>query len=117
MSILDAIDGALHDYAVSTDAMRWAPEESRTASAPSLDDIGAIFRRLTEDWQRMAEAMRPVVEAHAKACAKFTHSIDRGLWPDRHRRCVTCQPWRKPKPLAVNGHEYQRRLRARRRRR
>lgn len=123
MSILETIDGALSGYETSRDAMRWVPKEERPDVLPAdylalaADALSRDMVRFLGTAQAIAEAIRPVVEAQARACAKFTHSIDRGLWPDRHRRCVTCHPWRRPKPLAVNGHEYQRRLKARRRRR
>lgn len=88
MSILDTIDGALRDYETSGDAMRWAPEGKRAAVAaadvPVFDLSG--FAGAVE---RMAEAIRPVVEAQARMCVQFTHAIDRGFFPEAHRRCVT----------------------------
>lgn len=43
------------------------------------------------------------------------HGRDRWRRPRRHRRCKTCHPELGPRPLAVDGREYQRRLRNRRR--
>lgn len=141
MSILETIDGALVDYEASGDAMRWVPEEKREARPRtplsgqislngstwvpvSYDTTPIVNPRITFDMsgfsealQRMADALQPAVEAAGKMCAQFTHSIDRGFFPEQHKRCTVCHPWRRPKPLAVNGHEYQRRLKARRRRR
>lgn len=44
------------------------------------------------------------------------HNIDWWMHPERHHRCDTCHPEMTPRPLAINGHEYHRRQRARTRR-
>jgi hypothetical protein len=121
--ILDQIDGALRDFETSTDAMRWVPEGKRefkpahtgaTAVGLALTvDTAEFTRALNELGAAVARAFRPVFEDTAR---QF-HALSAALFPVQHRRCVTCHPSRKPKPLAVDGHEYQRRLRARRRRR
>lgn len=77
------------------------------ASATDLRQALADFGRI------VADAFRPLFDY----LARMAHGIHRMLFPSRHRRCWTCHPERKPKPLAVNGNEYQRRQRARRRRR
>jgi hypothetical protein len=56
--------------------------------------------------QALAEVIREVHDLHA-AC-----------YPRRHRdRCRACNPHGNPGKLAVDGHEYQRRQKARQRRR
>jgi hypothetical protein len=122
VSILDTIDGALADYEASGDAMRWVPEAGRTEekrpadAAALIEAFGQSMTQAAAEITRMFDALRPVVQAQAKLHAKFLHSMSVAFYPKQHQRCVTCHPWRKPKPLAVNGREYQRRLRARRRR-
>lgn len=131
--ILDSIDGALRDYGTSCDAMRWMPENKRLAAphrespAPasgrvSLEPPAVLILSVdTEEFARslndLAEAMARVLNPVVEDTAKLFHALSHALFPSQHRRCWTCHPSRKPKPLAVNGHEYQRRLRARRRRR
>lgn len=133
--ILETIDGALLDFDLSTDAMRWCPEGKRvpvprgtpaavtpldgatwTAPAPVTVDVfvdTAQFTRLLNEFiETLSRAVRPVLDDAARGL----HALSAALFPGQHRRCLTCRPSRKPKPLAVDGHEYQRRLRARRRR-
>jgi len=45
------------------------------------------------------------------------HDIDLGHCPRRHGHCPTCHPEQDRRPLAVNGHEYNRRRKARMRKR
>jgi hypothetical protein len=136
-SVLDSIDGALRDFETSTDAMRWVPEGERLAavmpdappgpwipldgatwiapvpaSVPVFVDVAEFSRSVNALAEAVNRALRPVFEDTAR---QF-HALSAALYPQRHRRCGTCHPSRKPKPLAVDGHEYQRRLRARRRR-
>lgn len=123
--ILDSIDGALRDFETGRDAMRWLPEESRTEETrPDAGDaalvaevLGRAAAQAAEDIGRMFAVLQPAVEAQARAAGQLIHNAHRALYPRQHQRCGTCHPWRKPKPLAVDGREYQRRLRARRRRR
>lgn len=59
-------------------------------------DVGDFTAKVSEAW-------------------RWLHDLDRRCHPRRHRRCHICHPkW--SRPLAVNGHEYQRRQRARARR-
>jgi hypothetical protein len=123
--ILDSIDGALRDYETGADAMRWVPgdrRELRPASpaaragivlVPVPVDTGELHRALNELGGMLARALCPGIEG----AAKVFHDLGAALYPSLHRRCLTCHPGRKPKPLTVDGHEYQRRLAARRRRR
>lgn len=85
---------------------------------------GEARRTLAEDGRRLGEAIDELGHAIGEAfrplldwAKRMFHDLSRLLFPKQHRRCVTCYPSRKPKPLAVDGHEYQRRLRNRRRRR
>ena len=136
--ILDSIDGALYDFETSKDAMRWVPEDERHAGnrpaavSPWHDLAGAALvlnspsatalmltvdadefnQALNELAAAVTRAFRPVIEDTVKAF----HGLSAVLSPELHRKCWTCHPKRKPKPLAVDGHEYQRRLRARRKR-
>jgi hypothetical protein len=68
--VLDAIDACLDDYAVSDDAMRWAPEEPDPM--PQSIPLGEQIARFAEqntgfpvmDWQRhYLNALTPAVEA------------------------------------------------------
>jgi hypothetical protein len=125
--ILDSIDGALRDFETSKDAMRWLPEDKRP-DGPASDGIpgGAApvavavtvdaeeFARALNDFAEiMARVLRPAVED----TARLFHAISAAFFPDQHLRCHTCHPARRPKPLAVDGHEYRRRMKARQRRR
>lgn len=58
----------------------------------------------------------PDLMAKANETWSWLHDLDRARYPRKHRRrCHACHPkW--PRPLAVNGHEYHRRQRARARR-
>jgi len=124
--ILDSIDGALSDWHTSDDAMRWLPEHKREpraeggerASMPPAAvtvsmDTEEFARALNEFAEAMTRVFRPVIEDTVKAF----HGLGAAFFPSQHRRCLTCHPSQRPKPLAVNGHEYHRRQMARRRRR
>ena len=89
----------------------------RPATPPAPVDLAAFFRELGE---QLAGLCRDIMRALMPACrdlARQFHAVSAALYPARHRRCLTCHPERKPKPLAVDGHEYHRRQRARQRRR
>lgn len=128
--ILEMIDGALLDFDLSTDAMRWCPEGKRvpvprgtpaavtpldgatwTAPAPVTVDVfvdTAQFTRLLNEFiETLSRAVRPVLDDAARGL----HALSAALFPGQHRRCRACHPqW---KPLAVDGHEYHRRQRNR----
>lgn len=65
---MDAIDGAIRDWATSNDAMRWVPEGLTTSPAVSVDlqRAAEAFGRATRD------ALRALVE-----------------WIERHREELT----------------------------
>ncbi|MCW2904124.1 MAG: hypothetical protein JWO67_6389 [Streptosporangiaceae bacterium] len=72
------------------------------------------FVRAFEDLARaIVEAYAP----HIRAFSLLAHTIDYSLRPAWHRRfCTRCRPRRASRPLAIDGHAYRRRQRARRRR-
>lgn len=121
--ILDAIDGALLDWETSQDAMRWTPAEKRPVRA---DDAMAALARTAIDmsgivrgFQQMGEAMgRALYEMFAplRKLSATLATIAHMQEPGSHGHCRTCHPEQAPRPLAVNGHEYRRRQRARQRR-
>jgi hypothetical protein len=123
--ILDAIDGALDDYATSKDAMRWVPPEDQpeplvpTAMIPaSINvDLSGFIRGMQQLSEAMGSIVRDIAETMQPA-GKFAwrlgHAIDADERPRWHkRRCRECNPRGNPLPLAVNGHEYARRRKAR----
>lgn len=124
--ILDVIDGALRDNTVSGDAMRWRPEpEAPEAREDHADDGAAVLASI--DLSGFMEAMREAGEALLrfgttvwKALGQFLPLAPCVIGHERQRdraRCRRCNPKGNPRPLAVNGHEYTKRQRARRRRR
>lgn len=125
--ILDVIDGALRDFETSADAMRWVPEEKRKpgpAGVPVMLGLPPVAFALTVDTEEFARSLSELGAAIARMLlpvvedtVKQFHALSMALFPYQHQRCFTCHPARKPRPLAVDGHAYQRRLAARRRRR
>lgn len=101
--------------ATAPDVRQTTPLLSPSAFTGSVS--GPLYPQACEDLaafgRALAETFRPLVEW----ASRMVHDLHLLFFPSGHRRCLTCHPERKPKPLAVNGHEYQRRLRARRRRR
>lgn len=144
--ILDSIDGALFDFEVSKDAMRWSPPEEQpprivgpggqayVINSGELRRIGTagrieiqidtrsfneqmaeVGRQLNRFGQQMGDALNTMFEPLRKfsaTLAKRAHMRE----PGSHGHCRTCHPEQAPRPLAVNGHEYRRRQRARQRR-
>lgn len=121
--ILDAIDGALRDHAVSGDAMRWCPDpEAREEDDGPGDDGGASVlltvdvSGFVEAIQRMSEAIASLAAPFAKMTGQFLQLAPCVLGHDRPRdrhRCRKCNPHGNPGPLAVSGSEYNRRRKAR----
>lgn len=63
--------------------------------------------------EALITAWAPVLRSLAKSC----HDLSAAMDPRGHRRhCRACYPRGNPRPLAVTGHEYQRRRKARQRR-
>ena len=88
---------------------------------PPQEVEDALERQVRED---MEAAGRPLLPAFERAVAVFAeaarqaHALHLAWYPRRHRRCLECHPGLTPigGPLAVDGREYQRRLRSRRKR-
>lgn len=129
-AVLGQIDRTLRDSTVSGDAMRWTPEggkqpEPSGPPAPWHDLRGAVIVfEVNVDTAEFTRALNGLAAAVTRTflpvvsdTVKGFHALSAALSPGLHRRCVTCRPARVPKPLAVDGREYQRRLAARRRRR
>jgi hypothetical protein len=107
--ILDAIDGAVHDWEVSSDAMRWSPDPPKSPPMPrpqryarvniriDTSVFAAELRRMFDAVAAMAPALERIGRALAKVCDQH----------DEHH----------PPPLSIDGHAYRRRSQARRRRR
>ena len=125
--IIDTIDGALRDYETSNDAMRWQPPEDRTAEPPrvavpapiaidmSRIDMSGFVRGIEQMGEAMGRALNDAFAPLRKltaAVAVIAHMQE----PGSHGHCRTCHPEQAPQPLAVNGHDYRRRQRARVRR-
>lgn len=144
LSAIDAALAGWSDYdgIVSEDAMRWAPEEPAPVitSTAEWTDIGwtdtdqrlvdispgtAIigehtFRAFREAIPSIASTTQVLV-VHLEGAARSIHAGTAPLvYGDdyrRHRRgCRFCNPAGNPKPLKVNGADYTRRRKNRRRR-
>ena len=141
---LSAIDAAIdgwngYDDTVSDDAMRWAPEppevERRWRGAEAnlaiLDEAARVTPEQAEAFRRLADRVRQqqgavliTIRALTKGFAKVTAHVHAATAPAaygdeyrRHRRnCRACNPAGNPKPLKVNGADYARRRKNRRRR-
>lgn len=50
-SVIDAIDGALDDWTVSGDAMRWTPEPTQPPSSPRVESMAVSFAPLRQPRQ------------------------------------------------------------------
>lgn len=118
--VLASIDACLDDDAVSEDAMRWAPGEPGPTPTFPMVTIATDVSAFMEGMRRAAEsalegfgkAFGPLLSATQSAMHRSVYSGDR-----RHaRRCPVCTPAGFPKPLAIDGGEYNRRRRRRGRR-
>jgi hypothetical protein len=88
--ILDTIDGALHDYAMSADAMRWTPDPPTRA--------GSQFDLTPEQTEALARAAARSVEITAEAISGFgvaliqaAHKLS-GLFANLERRIAEMDP-------------------------
>jgi hypothetical protein len=133
-NVLASIDGALTDYGYIESgevgsSMRWRPEPPEAEPDPewhNLDDLHFLDGdrpefTVTAHYRTSAgfnACVRATVysEAARVAMAKVRHPYP-GWSPRPASRCEECNPRGNPGPLAVNGSEYQRRIRNRRRRR
>lgn len=90
-----------------------AAARERQARGLAGTDVTVLARTMNELAAAAYRALKPVLDR----VARMLHDVHRAFFPKRHQRCWTCHPSRKPKPLAVDGGAYQRRLRSRRKRR
>jgi hypothetical protein len=128
---LDLIDGALRDYELSSDAMRWTPGGASRADkwiglqgmTPSLvifDEMTTFTTGIQAAGQALASFGAAITGGFAlsvfqpdMAAVHRAHAI---YWPRQHIRCGDCHPLANPRPLAISGAAYRRRQKARRRR-
>jgi hypothetical protein len=131
-AVLEAIDGALQDYSVSADAMRWVPESGSLAprraghefSVVIIDEVDwdAAEQAATEAFETFRRGMQKVAEAFAASMValgpleKIVHDMSAVIDPRDHRKCRTCHPQAFLTPAWSGGREYHRRLKARQRR-
>lgn len=71
--VIDAIDGALHDWAVSDDAMRWTPSPSTTPDPPGvvLAQMVAAQEIARRVFEQLGEALRPIIEWGERVAAEL----------------------------------------------
>ena len=125
-AVLDSIDGALRDYATSADAMRWSPHPENVAPEREMVriqlgdfvDLAALAeftRQLNAMFAELTRYAGVAVVPFVKLAGLIAHAA---LAEDRkHRiRCRECNPAGNPPPFP-GGTEYNRRRRARARRR
>ena len=115
--VLDSIDGAIRDYETSKDAMRWAPPESRAATAEALPEIDAV----TDIEARIVAWAIGAAEAYMASMRR----IGEVMWPILVEACksmselaAVLQPVIEARRLEDSAmrREYRRRSLARRRR-
>ena len=83
-------------------------------------DTSQLGAQITQMARAAAEAMRPLgaaLKSLSEAFARSGHVVHAAQYPREHIRCATCHPMANPGPLCINGREYHRRQRARKRRR
>jgi hypothetical protein len=94
-------------------------EVARRFDAQITGSVRVNMAAVTQAFAALAHAMKPVVAAFAEVAKKNHPQVARLQYGDdyrRHRRaCRLCNPAGNPKPLKVNGADYRRRTRARRR--
>ena len=127
--ILDLIDCALEDCSASDDAMRWNPEPARVicdGGRPLRPERWSPWRHGA--WGYTVTVIDATGEAVEGATVTFSVSpetraavsrmfhFDHPLSRRRYSRCPLCNPRGNPGRLAVDGREYARRRKARKRR-
>lgn len=83
-------------------------------------DTARLAAQLGHLGRAVAEAMRPLGAAFKSITEAFAgsgHTVHAAQYPRDHIRCATCHPIASQGPLCIDGREYSRRQRARRRRR
>lgn len=105
--IIEAIDNALTDWETSPDAMRWTTEPAPQFRPPRLNLAPFIV------------AMEVQARAFAETMAKVTEVMNTKIGPmvARFDRMAERQAARSHQPIAlrIDGHEYHRRSKGRRR--
>jgi|SRR5579875_3520871 len=86
------------------------------AAMVGLDGLAEAVQPLQQSFNALTAAANRVAESYFAQFGKLVHAFGAAYFPARHRRCRACQPWTAPAPLCVDGREYQRRQKARRRR-
>lgn len=119
--IIETIDEALSDWAVSPDAMRWTPDSAKVEPVPGIAPGLTGFRqrwivgvppptvRITANVRAFQDAMARVAESLAAIDWDALRRLTKMLQPPR--------PPHQPAALCIDGHEYRRRQRARKGRR
>lgn len=104
--ILDQIDSTLGDYAVSGDAMRWAPDAAGgrpealprtvviTIDTTRINEAFAYFREIREHLHTWAEAARPQLEEAGRSLAKVGETAQQAAACDVH--CKPARPRDRP---------------------
>lgn len=132
--VLASIDGALAaygtvDYGDTGCSMRWRPEPPvlvicdggellHPVRAGLLPDGGtcAPLRAYGSAVIAVTASMEEFADEMAKA-VRAVHDLFAAWRPRQHKRqCAKCNPRGNPRSLKADGHEYQRRLKARMRR-
>jgi hypothetical protein len=113
--VLDAIDACLEDYAISEDAMRWAPDLPAPSSVVSFRvafDASTFIEGMTAAARVLTEGFKPIAQAVKSTQIAFHKLTWQRRNDRRHRaRCPTCNPAGNPKPMPIDRSEYRRRRR------
>jgi hypothetical protein len=87
-----------------------------TADGVLLDVVGEHIEPLVPVRWPVSLTITVDYSGFSAELERLIHRLDQLMFPRKHRRCRTCHPRSVSRPLAVNGHEYHRRQRARTRR-
>ena len=117
MSIIDTIDNALDDWQTSADAMRWTPDAEHARPTMPRPTV-AMVARFVVDMEPFRRAMEQIAKTIAETAErlrpwleKFAHEL-----PEHDKtRCARCSPQANPPTLCIDGREYHRRRKGRRR--
>lgn len=105
--VLDAIDGALLDYTVSGDAMRWTPQP------PALGDriiapasaTGEQLEAFARSASAVAESLRPMIDAFTQACLRVGEQL--AAWQAvLDRRAPAAPPAEDPRARALRAVQH-----------
>ncbi len=121
--ILNTIDNAIADCAVSPDAMRWMPEPTEPgpaavmlprASVPLLDPIAvaslqgsvrSAFQNLADALSAIAPAFQDLAAADVIPDVGPADPRDRALWLRRNRHTGPRQRQRAPRSISPRRHQ------------